>query len=54
MEIKRTKENALDFIPEVKVKHKGKEIKIDGRDRERVEWEINRPLGHTKKTYRVS
>lgn len=51
MEIKRTKKEMAEFLPEVVIKHKGKTTRVDGRDRERVDYESKRPDDRNKKFF---
>jgi hypothetical protein len=51
MEIKRTKKEMADFLPELVIKHNNKITRIDARDRERVKYECDKPRNKQTKYF---
>lgn len=49
MEFKRTKKEMTEFLPETKINYGKETVRVDGRDKERVQYELNKPLGRNKK-----
>jgi hypothetical protein len=53
MEIKRTKEETAQFIPELSIRGNKGTVRVDGRDKERVDFELKRQENRHKKSFIV-
>lgn len=51
--IKRNKQEATQFIQELNIKGRAGIVKVDGRDKERVDYELKRQEGRQKKSFIV-
>jgi hypothetical protein len=49
--IKRNKQESTQFIQELKIKGREGTVRVDGRDRERVDYELKRQEGRHKKSF---
>ena len=51
--VKRNKQESTQFIQELKIKGREGTVRVDGRDKERVNYELKRQVGRQKKSFVV-